>query len=391
MSPISFWPLILTVKPLILTLKFSLHIRILAGRFVSSPEDIEDIKVNVVKTVAAEDVGLNLLDSGDSDAVAAGITALTSGTDSTSSSASTVNADTKETQEVKGESTVELWCVDDRLLHVDTFCTRDFFDSCVDNDRNNGSSNNNDNSSGSSSSYSGSNDSELIQPAYRVIDTDIPLCASCSRLFDSSLMSCDRAELSSFICRSDKAITMGLSYTNAREKLRKTDLMFAPYKHQPAYLLVKRILLQDAIEVQSRYVSSLEDARTFQDMRRQLEIEEHFKSKLFFGVRTVAIIEDEERQQKARDVIDYGKIRTYAEEYREELRGNIDCYSFPLPLPPVPPYFFLPSPPISSSSPPLPPLISLLRPRPRRLRLLSILLSRIFNNAILPCSSHTLS
>lgn len=197
---------------------------------------------------------------------------------------------------VMSNEKVNLWCVDVVLQKADALCTRGFFG---------------DGPAGSS------NDEDTIQPAYRMIDTDILLCSRCAALFDVNLVRAEHADLCSFTCGSDRAIEMGLSYPEVKEVLQMEEEMSVQYRGVPLFLFMKRNLLSNALTLQQRHSNSLLHSWNSVQMNMKLEAESTFRSKLLSGVNTIGIIEDKERQRRARSVIDYDKIREYMEEHMQ--------------------------------------------------------------------------
>lgn len=216
---------------------------------------------------------------------------------------------------------VEMWCVPKTLQDPKGFCTRTFFknrqkvrseggDSNVESESGTGGDNSNSQSNGS-----------MIQPGYRIVETDIRLCSRCSLFFDSSLIVSDSSDLSYFSCMSDRVIQLGIADPAIGETLEKSTLLNALHKSDAISFFVRRMLLNTATQLQANIMNSTRDSRTPLESRRQQEREEKFISKLKSGCVTVEKFENKEYQEKARAAVDFDKIRGYAEEFKIAQRG----------------------------------------------------------------------
>ena len=158
-----------------------------AGRVVQNNDDMEDIKVTVVKhPVHIQEESSSLAQS---------------------APAESSTSDQRHLSSIPAVCThtvaADLWCIDNSLANVGEYCSRMFLQ--VD-QRTNTQPNTN-------------NECDVLQPVYRIVDTNIHLCSRCQLFFDPSLIVADRTVLHAFTCESDKAMEMGLASTEASECL----------------------------------------------------------------------------------------------------------------------------------------------------------------------------
>ena len=144
-----------------------------AGRVVQDNEDIDDVKVTVavksVETMPVDEIQeessrLPLVPSSEQPAVAA-----------------------------------DLWCMGNSIANISEYCSRMFL---------------------SNTQHEGD---DVLQPVYRIVDTNIHLCGRCKLFYDPSLIVADHHVLHAFTCESDKAMEMGLASTEASECLLRLD------------------------------------------------------------------------------------------------------------------------------------------------------------------------
>ena len=156
---------------------------------------------------------------------------------------------------------------------------------------------------------------ELLQPSYRIVDTNIQLCGRCQQLFDASLVVADAGQLFAFSCASDRAIEMGLALCDAEACLESDAAAVARTVDRnalPVMLFIKRILLRRAVEAQASSSSSLSVGLS--------AAEYDFQSRVESGCQTVNAYEDAAQQEAARTAVDYAKVHEHAENYLRETR-----------------------------------------------------------------------
>lgn len=310
----------------------SFHSITTSGRLITAPQDMVDITTTrdrplpppIENTSASEgsarasDTGV---DSGDvlngGDRIASEESSAVTST-SVSASATSIaltllstSAASSVTVTVTAAATVssaDVWCVEEKLQKGNNYCTRDFLSKC--------------------DSNSNEATDDTIQPAYRLINTDMILCTRCSKLIDSSKVNMSFADLQSFTCASDKAVDMGFTYPSAGDILKQEALALQQHRSRPLLLYTKRALLKETLYLQSTHNSLYQHSRNYMQVRMQADAENDFKSRLQSGVATTAIFEIEKQQNVARRTIDYEKIKTHAEEYLEEQRGTHIDLSF---------------------------------------------------------------
>ena len=211
----------------------------------------------------------------------------------------------------------DIFCFPRSLQNTKEFCTRLFSERCSDNSSIPNSS------SGSANAEHGVRKHDLVQPSYRIAETNILLCARCITLFDSSLIVSDCLQLTSFTCMSDVAIQSGMSYPDAEQSMQKDALQLADVSSNAVHLFVKRLLLRAAVTAQDLAISEHGNAGAW----RRREMEHRFVQKLHSGSSTVEAYENKGSLKKAMTVIDLEKIRTYASDHGEEERGAY--FAFP--------------------------------------------------------------
>jgi hypothetical protein len=318
------------------------------GRPIGTSEDIEDIKVIVVNDICNQDNDVSeYFDSHHSDSKSGpafthkndlkydykpiGQSSTTANSSaSSSSSVESVSAtltpsmlSQSKSDLVIASAIVDMWCVPKNLQDPNVFCTRTFFKNIKKGRGERGFSNVESDhgiDGGSSSSDS------MIQPGYRIVETDIRLCSRCSLFFDSSLIVSDSSDLSYFSCMSDRVIQLGIADPAIGETLERSELQNDLYKSDPVSFYVRRMLLNTATQLQANLGNSIRDGRSLIESRRQQEREEKFISKLKSGCMTVEKFENKEYQGRARAAVDFDKIKGYAEEYKEAQRGAYSCY-----------------------------------------------------------------
>lgn len=230
---------------------------------------------------------------------------------------------------------VETWCIPKTLQDTKGFCTRMFFKNKYNiRDKSNlvsenGTDEDNVDNSSTNTSTSTSNDI-MIQPGYRIVETDIRLCSRCALFFDSSLIVSDCADLSAFSCMSDRVIQLGIADPTIGETLERSARQNALYKSNAISFYVRRMLLDSATQLQADSLKLKLDSRSSSERRRQQESEDKFISKLKSGCITVEKFENKEYQVRARAAVDFDKIKAYAEEYKEVQRGTCVFNQHPL-------------------------------------------------------------
>lgn len=206
-------------------------------------------------------------------------------------------------------SVADIFCFPRILQNTEGFCTRLFSERCTKS------------SSGSENAEHVVRKHDLVQPSYRIAETNIRLCSRCMKLFDGSLIVSDCLQLSSFTCMSDVAIQSGMSYPDAEKSMEKDALQLADDSSNAVHLFVKRLILRAAVAAQDLAISECGSAGAW----RRREMEHRFVQKLHSGSSTVEAFENKESLKKALTLIDVPKIRTYAADYGEEQRG-LDFY-----------------------------------------------------------------
>ena len=149
-----------------------------AGRAVQDNDDMEDIKVTVaaVKSVDIQEESSRL----------APVPVVS------------VSSDQQHVSSLPAVA-VDLWCMDNSIDNVSEYCSRMFLQSDQPTTQNEGD--------------------DVLQPVYRIVDTNIHLCGRCQLFFDPSLIVADRGVLHAFTCESDKALEMGLASSDSSECL----------------------------------------------------------------------------------------------------------------------------------------------------------------------------
>ena len=160
----------------------------------------------------------------------------------------------------------------------------------------------------------------FIKPKFRIIDTDMSICGHCAKFMDDSLIVSDNSRLCLSTCKGAQLIDMGIAAPpppidpEIKEKFaKKCKLTFA---NQPAVLYLKRVMFQKARSLQGEVMANKDLGESMQSFRRRISS----------GCETVMVYENQTQQNKARDVIDYDRIREYASQYRDS--GDIDDMAF---------------------------------------------------------------
>jgi hypothetical protein len=335
------------VNPNCLILNTSRLVLVHVGRPIGTSEDIEDVKIIVVNDICNQDNDVSeYFDCHHSDSKSG--SAFThkndlkydykpigqSSTTANSSTSSSTSIDSlraaltpsmlsqSKSDLVIASAIVDVWCVPKNLQDPKGFCTRTFF-------KNNKKGRGDSNVESDHGTDGGNNSSDcMIQPGYRIVETDIRLCSRCSLFFDSSLIVSDSSDLSYFSCMSDRVIQLGIADPAIGETLERSALRNDLYKCDAISFYVRRLLLNTATQLQVNLVSSIRDGRSLLDSRRQQEREEKFMSKLKSGCTTVEKFENKEYQRRARASVDFDKIKSYAEEFEESQRGVYSRYQF---------------------------------------------------------------
>ena len=171
-------------------------------------------------------------------------------------------------------------------------------------------------------------ESRLIQPRFRLVDTDILLCEHCQHLLDPSLVVDESAApLASFVCQGQKAAAMGLLYPASESQPLPLLPTFADLQG-PVGLFLKRQLLFRAIRRYDHYAPtfpSLSPTSSLQPLVSAFErdkAEKDMMQRLRSGMNTVWAYEDSEALSVARAVIDYPKVHEGALKY---LQANERC------------------------------------------------------------------
>lgn len=141
---------------------------------------------------------------------------------------------------------------------------------------------------------------EIIQPGYRLIDTDFLFCNYCQLFVDPSLIVPEIRSLPRFYCRYEEAVTIGLcqtipSFSNSNAVSENSFIY-------PETIHSHRLLFERALTMQSYYPQVIAQQR------------QRFDARLASGSTTILSYENKQWQDQARAVVDYEAIRAYASE-----------------------------------------------------------------------------
>lgn len=139
----------------------------------------------------------------------------------------------------------------------------------------------------------------IIQPTYRLIDTDFLFCSYCQQYVDSSLIVAETRSLTRFCCRYEEAVTVGLCQSltsiSGYHEHSQSNL-------HPLTINAHRVLFERALSTQSCYPQIIIQQR------------KRFDARLVSGSSTALSYENIQWQEQARAVIDYQALRLYAVE-----------------------------------------------------------------------------
>lgn len=197
----------------------------------------------------------------------------------------------------------DVWCVEAHWGKIDYCCSAELFPSSTESGVENRQP----------------SDGSIIQPRYRVVDTDILVCAHCQALLDPSLVVCEPTRLTAFVCQISKV------YSNDRPSNQERSIPIDI--RGPVGMFLKRSYLHAAIEMQPAsvalaaaqpsseggdYAARVESMISTQEA---LSTEKELQSRLQSGMRTVLAFEDQVQQDSARKAVDLAKIREYSLEH----------------------------------------------------------------------------
>ena len=144
---------------------------------------------------------------------------------------------------------------------------------------------------------------EIVQPGYRLVDTDFLFCYYCQQFIDPSLIVSETRSLTRFSCRYEEAAIIGLCQTISASSIASHKGSTSdPSSSHPEIVHSHRLLFERALHRQSYYPQVITSQR------------QRFDARLASGSATILSYENTQWQDRARSVIDYQAIRTYASE-----------------------------------------------------------------------------
>ena len=289
-----------------------------AGRQIQEPEDLEDVKV------------VEITESGPPDGIPATFDPVVPSMDDLffdlppspppSSPMNRASRSSSRNKVVVTNSVAEVWCLDSRLVAEDTaFCTADLFPATA-------------------NSQHGRGDAPLVQPRYRIVDTDILVCSHCRLFLDSSLVVFEPVPLAAFVCQGKRAAEMGLLYPESSSGSERIFSLTETEASGPVGLFMKRLLLQRAIDAQPASAlgggggglptAAASAAQGLEAQMQQLVLtqarikaEKEMEARLRSGLQTVWAHEDADAAAAARAAVDYDKVREFAQRHLQAHEG----------------------------------------------------------------------
>lgn len=172
---------------------------------------------------------------------------------------------------------VNIWVLDESVLHVDKVCTSNIFGS-----------------------------EKIIQPYHRIIDTTLQLCGRCIDMISSDLIVNHTDHLGYFCCDRNQVLEIGLGNEILPVRIETwcQNLVAAP---AVKYYLLRKFM-NDAISTQKLLDYGESNVNAIKTM----------ESRLSGGVKTVMVFEDAYQQSVARKCIDYACIHKYVLEFLSE-------------------------------------------------------------------------
>ena len=178
------------------------------------------------------------------------------------------------------DTTVYVWVIDKKDINHDNICTYDISSSI-----------------------------DLIQPSYRIIDTDFRICMNCSKMLSFDLIEKNTSALSLFTCSRPELEKIGLISTSSipihKNKINDPS--------DPIKLFLIRNLFNQSLQLQR----NLNNVPKEDQQLRSLE------ARINSNLKSVLIYEDYYQQKAAREVIDYQKIKEYSMEYKIQQHETI--------------------------------------------------------------------
>jgi hypothetical protein len=181
---------------------------------------------------------------------------------------------------------------------------------------------------------------DLIQPLYKVVDTDIRLCSHCaSKCLDPSLLVYEPHAIQAFSCQSHKAVEFGMLPTTpshlfnfAETKVVAKDVEIDRINetkvkiraNHPVNIYFKRCLMSSAIIAQTSggFIGQAPQAFTSPlaagQLAEQLQSQGMFTKRLHAARQTTLAHEEESHQQAARAAVDYACVLREAQLWQDE-------------------------------------------------------------------------
>ena len=201
--------------------------------------------------------------------------------------------------ELQVNGIIQLWCYSNTNIQSLSLCTKEYFPKLA-----------------------------IIQPSYKLIDTDMIFCISCYNYFDSSLIdqSTNSNNICAFICKHDLAIEIGLSsYTTTNTSNINTDINIQHQLSGPIIYYIHRKYYNLTLDILYKNPNRLVLEPTAHYLTYENRLRSTYTSFLdYFNL---------SYQEQARKAVDYCAIIRYMHDIEAEIASSQLAYLVPTTAP----------------------------------------------------------